>query len=290
MKRFVLLLALLLLCPALSLAAAGEPVGRVQTYEGTVAAVSDGQKRGLALNDPLYANDTVVTGGDGFLQIMFADGTVLTMDAHTEMLLRDVSYTPGNSEGRNFNIDMIAGTCRFVTGQITKHNPEKFKVGSPLGTIGIRGTEGGVLAQAANLAAFNAALSAALAEPGPGWNPSVSPEITRQTVAHFSGSVRKPMSFTDKFGKTVDIGRGQALDVTAEGGAGSPRGVSDQDRRSFSEADFVTSAQVPSPYNSVFSGYDATPGGTAGGVVGGSGNGGDGAAGDAGGGDGHGGW
>ncbi|MEF2145946.1 MAG: FecR domain-containing protein [Desulfovibrionaceae bacterium] len=266
------LLSALLFAGFLSSAHAAERVGKVQSYKGVAAAVSDGKKRTLSLNDDLFSNDLIVTGSNSFLQVMFEDGTVLALDEYSEILLRDVVYSPGAAGRAGFNIDMIAGTCRFVTGQITKHNPEKFKVGSPLGTIGIRGTEGGVLADMGNRQAFNADLDANINAPGAHWSPAVNPDVLTQTIAHFAGSANKPISFSDRFGKTVDIPRGQALDVSAIAGAGAARGISEQDKRNFKAADFSTSVSVPSAYRGIFEGFSSTPGNT-GGIVGGGGGG-----------------
>lgn len=286
-RMFIIFLIVFLLVPATALAADQDPIGEVQTYKGTAVAVGNGQKRILSLRDKLYQNDMVATGAESFLQIMFQDGTVLTLDAHTEMVLNDVSYRPGNSDGRMFDIDMVAGTCRFVTGQITKHNPDKFKIGSPLGTIGIRGTEGGVKAAADNADEFGASLDAAMAADGSGWSPGVSPSVSRETVAHINGSARRDISFTDAFGKTVSVPRGMAVDVSADTGAGDPRGIDSADRESFSSADFSKAASVPSAYSSHFSGYDASPGATSGVGGGAEGGGGGGDAGGDGGGGGH---
>jgi hypothetical protein len=276
---FQLLIFLAVAFPAF---ASQNPIGEVQTLRGTAVAVDGGQKRMLAAGDKLFRSETVATGAESFLQVMFEDGTVLALDAHTEMILNDVAYEPGNSDNRIFDIDMVAGTCRFVTGQITKHSPDKFKIGSPLGTIGIRGTEGGVSAPADNAAEYGAGLDAAMGAPGSGWNPGPRPGVSKETVAHINGSTRRPMSFTDTFGKTVEIGRGQAVDVSAGTGAGAPRGISAQDRQTFSPADFSTSANVPSAYTPNFSGYSASPG-LSGGVLGGGT--GDGSAGAVGGGE-----
>ncbi|MGE4290817.1 MAG: FecR domain-containing protein [Desulfovibrio sp.] len=283
MKRLILsgLSVLILLLFSFSAIAEQTAIGKVQTFRGTAVAVDAGQKRLLSTGDDLFRSETVATGAESFLQIMFLDGTVLTLDAHTQMVLNDVAYRPGDSENRNFDIEMVAGTCRFVTGQITKHNPDKFKIGSPLGSIGIRGTEGGIAARASNAQAFGAGLDAAMASPGSGWNPGAAPEVDQETVAHINGSIRRSMSFTDTFGNVVSIARGMALDVSASTGAGEPRGIDASDRESFSAAGFNTSASVPSAFSSQFSGYDASPG-SGSEVSGGS----EGGGGDSGGGDG----
>lgn len=273
MKRLpaALLLLLIFLCFASLAAAEPDPIGEVQTFRGTAVAVHGGQKRVLALGDKLFRDETVATAAESFLQIMFADGTVMTLDQLTEMALNDVAYSPMDAGNSVFDAEMVAGTCRFVTGQITKHNPERFKIGSPLGIIGIRGTEGGVSAAPDNASAYGASLGAAIGAQGSGWSPAVAPSVTHETVAHFNGTVSRPMSFTDHFGKTVEIARGMAVDVSADRGAGAPRGVGPEDREMFKPASFSTAANVPSRYRVNFRGYDSSPGSvsSAGGTSGG---------------------
>lgn len=230
-------------------------VGQVQTCQGAVVAVLGETKRPLVTDSPVYASETLVTGAESRVQLMLADGTVLAMDAQSMLELRDFAYQPGNAENGKVDLNMIVGGLHFLTGQIVRYNDQAFNVETPLGLIGIRGTEGTASTTLSNQADFAASLNAGIAAPGSGWSLGVRPDVRSQSVAHVDGSVEKVMTFSDKFGKRVDLARGQAVDVSRESGAGEPRGLTPADRQVVKDMDFSTHAPAPTPYRSAFGGY-----------------------------------
>lgn len=137
-------LLLLIVAVATSSFAAEDPVGYVQTAEGTVEITCmDGKTTSAAFDVPVLPQDVITTGEDGKAQIMFIDKTVLALDANSKVEIFDV-YTP--EKGGLFDMNFFSGTGRIITSKILSQNPEKFSASTPLGTIGIRGTELGLLA------------------------------------------------------------------------------------------------------------------------------------------------
>ncbi|SKA90923.1 FecR family protein [Paucidesulfovibrio gracilis DSM 16080] len=252
-----LVLLLFLLMPCLA-SAAQEPVGEVQSLKGTAVAVRGETAHPLDRGEALYRSDLLTTGADSFLQVMFLDGTVITMDAHTQLAVNQVVYEPGEADQGRFDADVVAGTCRFLTGRITRFEPNNFKLGTPLGTIGIRGTEGGVHAPAGN-PAYGPQLDRNIGSAGTGWD-QPSPDVQRQTISHINGSVNRPMQFTDLFGKQQEVQRGRSLDADAQQGAGQPRSMNQRDRDTYSGSDFHTSATTPKAFRATFDGYGSGPG------------------------------
>lgn len=267
LKRSILIFMTVLLVAAFQLWADSEKIGVVQSIKGTAVAVAEGQKRVLKSTDPVFEKDLLAVGADGFLQIMFKDGTVLAMRDNSELQLEQFKYEIGESDDSIVDLNMISGGLRFLTGKAVKGNPEGFKVDTPLGTIGIRGTEGTAETQLANTGNYANDLNANINTPGTGWDRSVQPEVTNQTVNHVNGSASKAMTFTDKFNKTVSLDRGSGVEVNQEQGAGdarpNPRGtaVSTKDKSKFNKK-----ATTPKEYRSRFSGFEgggrpgATPG------------------------------
>lgn len=230
-------------------------IGEVQTCYGTAAALAEGQKRPLTQRDPVYAKDTVVTGEDSSIQFMLKDGTVLALEANSMIEMRDFAYEVGRAEEGNVDLNMIAGGLRFLTGQVVRYNEKAFKVDTPLGTIGIRGTEGTVTTELSNQDAFANDLNSNLGAPGNGFNPGVRPDVTRQSVAHVNGSASKVMTFADRLGGVVSLSRGQAVDVSRDSGAGDPRDITPEDREKVKDVEFNKAAPTPTSYRSTFSGY-----------------------------------
>ena len=55
-----------------------DAIGRVDTVEGTVHVLRDGEKILLSKDDPILQGDTILTAEDGSVGITFIDGTVFT--------------------------------------------------------------------------------------------------------------------------------------------------------------------------------------------------------------------
>ena len=79
-------------------------------------------------------------------QILFLDETVLTVGDNTELTIDDFIYDPNTTDG-NFVTNVKSGTVKFITGQISKLNPDNLEVKLPEGTLGARGTEFVVLSE-----------------------------------------------------------------------------------------------------------------------------------------------
>ena len=65
------------------------------------------------------------------------------------MTIDEFIYDPNSNEG-SFVSSVKSGTVKFITGQISKNNPEDLEVKVPAGTLGARGTEFIVLAEKNN--------------------------------------------------------------------------------------------------------------------------------------------
>ena len=137
----IVLLLTILVMPGM--ATEGDPVGYVQKVAGKVEVVGpDGAVRAGAFDLPVGANDIIKTGPESTSQIMFIDKTLLALSEMTEVAINDV-YTP--DKGGSFDLKFLTGTARIITSAVLKENPDKFQASTPLGSIGIRGTELGIL-------------------------------------------------------------------------------------------------------------------------------------------------
>ncbi len=114
-------------------------IGTVDAVTGEAFARGESGTRTLEPGSPLYAGDELVTGDGGNIEVHFADDTLLSQGANSSIALDDYVYDTDTSTGELL-FNMTTGTFRMVTGEIAKQNPERFKVGTPLTTIGIRGT------------------------------------------------------------------------------------------------------------------------------------------------------
>lgn len=97
----------------------------------------------------IFFGDTIVSKKNANAQILLIDQTVLTLGEDTEMTIDEFIYDPNSNEG-SFVSSVKSGTVKFITGQISKNNPEDLEVKYPAGTLGARGTEFIVLAEKNN--------------------------------------------------------------------------------------------------------------------------------------------
>jgi len=88
--------------------------------------------------DDLLVGDLIRTGQDARAIFRFSDGSVLTMGANSEMR---VSEFVSNEEKKKGQFDFVKGAFRMVTGAITKTESPDFTVNTPIGSIGVRGTD-----------------------------------------------------------------------------------------------------------------------------------------------------
>lgn len=116
------------------------PIGVVAAANGEVFAKSSSGVRQLEPGSSVFQGEELVTGPDSNVEIRFIDDTLLSQGGGSTISLDDYAFDPSGPEDSELLFNMAQGTFRMVTGQIAEQNPERFIIGSPLATIGIRGT------------------------------------------------------------------------------------------------------------------------------------------------------
>ena len=111
-----------------------------------VGEITNQNNEKLSNGSKIFFGDTVVSNNNSNAQILFLDQTILTLGEDTELTIDEFIYDPNSHEG-SFVSNVKSGTVKFITGQISKKNPENLEVKFPSGTLGARGTEFIVLAE-----------------------------------------------------------------------------------------------------------------------------------------------
>jgi hypothetical protein len=116
--------------------------GYVQEVSGNVTGfVGTGQAVSVARGQTLPNNATVVTGPQSYAVLKFEDGTAVLLKENTSFQVQNYTYNAKAPENSNAIFNLLRGGLRMVTGLVTSRNRDALKVGTPLATIGIRGTE-----------------------------------------------------------------------------------------------------------------------------------------------------
>lgn len=132
------LACLLAICASAALADDAQSCGEVVSASGGFGVVRQDRYLALAPGAPVYQFDIVRTEADGSGSIRFIDGTMLDVRSSSEIHIKEVV----SEEGRDrFNVGVIEGAARAVTGAIVRRNPRGVKLTTPGATIGIRGTQ-----------------------------------------------------------------------------------------------------------------------------------------------------
>lgn len=121
-----------------------EPIGQVENVDGEVIAIRpDGTRIELEVGDPVYQGDVLESGEDGAIGIVLADETSFSMAENGRMVLDEMVYDPGTQEG-SIALSIVRGVFTFISGEVSKADPDAMTISTPVATIGIRGTQVGI--------------------------------------------------------------------------------------------------------------------------------------------------
>jgi hypothetical protein len=134
--RIVLLPRFLLFLLAMVSFNAWSSDGSILSFEGDVRV--NGEL--ITTDTQLNREDTITTGADASVRIVLSDNSVLDLDGGSEILISDYSYNPTEPDENISNVDILAGTLRYVSGRIAKDDPENVSFTAGNSTIGVRGT------------------------------------------------------------------------------------------------------------------------------------------------------
>jgi hypothetical protein len=92
--------------------------------------------RVLEVGADVVADERIVTGAIGKTQLLFQDGSALTVGSNADLVLDEFVYDPGTGTG-HIALSASKGLLRFVGGRISKTAPVAIR--TPAATIGVRG-------------------------------------------------------------------------------------------------------------------------------------------------------
>ncbi len=118
-------------------------IGTLLDVEGPVTVTpAGGQAQAAANNMPIYLNDTVNTGDNARAFVLFIDNTNIVLSADTNLKIDKYVYDPDDDTSANNNATYsIQGAFEYVSGLIGHRANPDVHVETPVGAIGIRGTD-----------------------------------------------------------------------------------------------------------------------------------------------------
>ena len=128
--------------------------GKVIFAKGAVSAERDPPAL-LAKGDPVLVDDAIVTGEAARAQLLMLDGAKVAIRPNSRLLIEEFLYPSGelvpegtpvaSVSGDRAVYRLIKGGFRSITGAIGKENEADYEVRTPVGVLGIRGTDYTVL-------------------------------------------------------------------------------------------------------------------------------------------------
>ncbi|NQX88259.1 MAG: FecR domain-containing protein [Halioglobus sp.] len=110
--------------------------GRILSFDGDVRV--NGEP--ITSDTLLKTSDTVSTGDASSVRIILSDNSVLDLDAGSEIQISDYTFDPAEPDSNTSEVDILAGTLRYVSGRIAKDDPDNVSFTAGDSTIGVRGT------------------------------------------------------------------------------------------------------------------------------------------------------
>ncbi|RDI27154.1 FecR family protein [Pseudacidovorax intermedius] len=129
-------------------AVSGGHAGFIKSVQGQVLIVNAaGQSQAAQAGSTLRASDRVETDAQGAAGLVLRDGTTLVVGPASRVDLRDYRFDSTTQDG-NLLVGLLRGSLRMISGLLGKAHPEAVRVETQTATIGIRGTDFIVSAEA----------------------------------------------------------------------------------------------------------------------------------------------
>jgi hypothetical protein len=101
-------------------AAGGQIVGRIHSAVGSCVVVRwSGGTRQAQPGDVLYQGDTIETGADGAINLIFEDGTAFNLLSSARVVLSEY-ICDSNGKWLSALFSIVRGTFAFIAGQVAK--------------------------------------------------------------------------------------------------------------------------------------------------------------------------
>ena len=124
-----------------TLSEGGDFVGGVNEIYGDVKVKHlDGTESVLHAGDYLREGDIVITSKTGLVNIRFTDNTLLAISENAKITIDQYAYDAATQEGSSV-FSWLQGMFVYTSGLIGHTEPGNVNIDTPVGSLGIRGTE-----------------------------------------------------------------------------------------------------------------------------------------------------
>ena len=115
-------------------------IGTLQKVSGTATVVRQDQILLAKVGLEIQGNDTLRTGRDGSIGVVFHDDTLLSLGADSVLFIDEYVYAPRLGK-LSLVLRMMKGTAVYLSGLIGKLAPDSVHFVAPSASVGFRGTK-----------------------------------------------------------------------------------------------------------------------------------------------------
>jgi hypothetical protein len=135
----VLTAAVVIYCLGGSAVAEEAWIGTVKTVQGTAFIIRNAVRIEAIVGNDIHRFDQLQTGPDGALGVTLRDGTLLALGHEAMFTVDEFAFLPENKK-LSFIGRLLQGSLVYASGAIARLAPQRVRIESPLGTVGVRGT------------------------------------------------------------------------------------------------------------------------------------------------------
>ncbi len=100
----------------------------------------DGKEKKLKRRGKVFEGDTIKVGKKSRLQLRFIDNQLIVLKENTVFRIDEYKFKDKKDKNKSAVLSLLKGGMRSVTGLIGKSARDKYKVRTPVATMGVRGT------------------------------------------------------------------------------------------------------------------------------------------------------
>jgi len=129
-------------------AAVQSQAGFLKSVQGRVEVITPAGAVHIAkAGDSVMAADRIESRADGAASLVLRDGTVMVLGPSSQLEIKQFAFDAVEQNGNLF-VSLVRGSMRVISGLIGKTHPDAVRIDTQTATIGIRGTDFIVLADA----------------------------------------------------------------------------------------------------------------------------------------------
>jgi hypothetical protein len=116
-------------------------IGTILEVQGRATVTDRLGSHVAAVNGEIHMKDVVATGPGSHVFILLIDNTEWTLAENSRFKVDDYVFDPDDKDDNKARYSVLQGAFNYVSGLVAKKPNPDVKIATPIGSIGIRGTD-----------------------------------------------------------------------------------------------------------------------------------------------------